>query len=379
MSEQNYNDKEMEEKEIDLLEIVRMIWKRKKTIGLWCLAGALLGLVVAFSIPREYDTSVKLAPESSDGKGGSSNLGALAAMAGVSLGSSGADAVSPQLYPDIMKSVPFNLSLLDIPVTDKEGKRTFTVAEYLQNDVKSPWWSAITGLPGQILGALSSGDKEKEVEVETPDGATVIRLSNEQADLIRALNGAITPSVDIKTNVVTIKVRMQDPMVSAILADSVASRLKEYVTDYRTNKARKDLEYVEKLNAEAKETYYAAQQKYANYLDTHQGIVLYSAQTMRDRLENETQLAFNLFNQTSQQLQMAKAKVQEQTPVYATIEPATVPIKPSAPRKPMILIGFIFLAFAASVAWILFIQPNIRKIKEENEAEKAIVKTEDSV
>ena len=361
----------MEEKEIDLLEIVRMIWKRKKTIGLWCLAGAVLGLVIAVSIPREYDTSVKLAPESSDGKGGSSNLGALAAMAGVSLGSSGADAVSPQLYPDIMKSVPFNLSLLDIPVTDKEGKKTFTVAEYLQNDVKSPWWSAITGLPGQILGALSSGAKEKEVEVETPDGSTIIRLSNEQADLIRALNKAINPSVDIKTNVVTINVRMQDPMVSAILADSVASRLKEYVTDYRTNKARKDLEYVEKLNAEAKETYYAAQQKYANYLDTHQGIVLYSAQTMRDRLENETQLAFNLFNQTSQQLQMAKAKVQEQTPVYATIEPATVPIKPSAPRKVMILVGFTFFAFAASVAWILFIQPNVNKIKEENAAERA--------
>lgn len=125
--------------------------------------------------------------------------------------------------------------------------------------------------------------------------------------------------------------------------------------------------YIEKLNNEAKEAYYAAQQKYANYLDTHQGMVMYSAQTMRDRLENEATLAFNLFNQTSQQLQMAKAKVQEQTPVYATITPATVPLRPSAPRKMLILVGFVMLAFFACVGWILVVEPLKNKYKEEKE------------
>lgn len=365
---ETYNSPE-EEKEIDLLELFKKLLKRKKTIGIWCGVGLVLGLIIAFSIPREYTTTVTLAPEFNDSKSGAGNLGALAAMAGVGATAAGGDAMSPQLYPDIMKSVPFSLALLNIPLTDKEGKRKFTLGEYLENDTESPWWSVITGAPFQLLGMLTGGDEEEDTGAFDENGP--IRITKDESDLLKTLDGCLDASVDAKTFVITIDVSMQDPVVSAIVADSVANRLKEYITNYRTNKARQDLEYVDKLNEEARETYYAAQQKYANYLDTHQGIVLYSAQTMRDRLENEAQLAFNVFNTTSQQLQRAKAKVQEETPVFATIEPAAVPLKPSAPRKVLILAGFIFLAFVGACAWILFIEPLKQQLKEDSVKEEA--------
>ena len=369
-----------EEKDIDLTLILKKLLQNKKMILLWCLVGLVLGLIIAVSIPREYQTSVTLAPEANGNKSSNSNLGALAAMAGVNIGSSGADAVSPQLYPDIVKSAPFSLSLLNVMLTDKDEKRKFTVAEYLENDVKSPWWSVITGAPGMIIGALSGGgdNKEENIETATVSETDPLVISPKESQLLGALNRRLNVAVDIKTSIVTISVRMQDPMVSAILADSVAKQLKEYITDYRTNKARQDLEYIEKLNAEAKQKYYEAQQKYANYLDTHQGIVLYSAQTMSDRLENEATLAFNMFNQTSQQLQMAKAKVQEETPVFATINPATVPVKPVAPRKVLIIVGFIFLAFVAACVWILLIQPLRRQLKEDTVSNEEKAKTWDS-
>lgn len=369
-----------EEKDIDLTLILKKLLQKKKMILLWCLVGLVLGLIIAVSIPREYQTSVTLAPEANGNKSSNSNLGALAAMAGVNIGSSGADAVSPQLYPDIVKSAPFSLSLLNVRLTDKDEKRKFTVAEYLENDVKSPWWSVITGAPGMIIGALSGGgdNKEENIETATVSETDPLVISTKESQLLGALNGRLNVAVDIKTSMVTISVRMQDPLVSAILADSVAKQLKEYITDYRTNKARQDLEYIEKLNAEAKQKYYEAQQKYANYLDTHQGIVLYSAQTMSDRLENEATLAFNMFNQTSQQLQLAKAKVQEETPVFATINPATVPVKPVAPRKVLIIVGFIFLAFVAACVWILLIQPLRRQLKEDTVSNEEKAKTWDS-
>ena len=375
----NFDNSE-EEKDIDLTLILKKLLQNKKMILLWCLVGLVLGLIIAVSIPREYQTSVTLAPEANGNKSSNSNLGALAAMAGVNIGSSGADAVSPQLYPDIVKSAPFSLSLLNVMLTDKDEKRKFTVAEYLENDVKSPWWSVITGAPGMIIGALSGGgdNKEENIETATVSETDPLVISTKESQLLGALKGRLNVAVDIKTSIVTISVRMQDPMVSAILADSVAKQLKEYITDYRTNKARQDLEYIEKLNAEAKQKYYEAQQKYANYLDTHQGIVLYSAQTMSDRLENEATLAFNMFNQTSQQLQMAKAKVQEETPVFATINPATVPVKPVAPRKVLIIVGFIFLAFVAACVWILLIQPLRRQLKEDTVSNEEKAKTWDS-
>lgn len=168
--------------------------------------------------------------------------------------------------------------------------------------------------------------------------------------------------------VVSIAVKMQDPLVAALVADTVTTRLKDYITDYRTNKARNDLEYAQLINEKAKKNYFEAQQKLADYLDRNQGLALHSAQTMRDRLQNEATLAFSIYNQTSQQVQSALAKVQENTPVYAVISPATVPVKPAGPRKLFILIGFTFLGFAACAAWMLFLQPMLADFKTKQKA-----------
>lgn len=354
-----------EEQEIDLMELAMKLWQEKKKIGIWCLIGAILGLIVAFSIPREYDTSVKLAPEASSGKSISGGLGALAAMAGIGgAAQTGADAVNPTLYPDVVGSTPFLVGLFDVPLVNKDGEKIGTVLHYMEEDIRSPWWSAIISAPFKLLGALRGGDDEEE---DGKKGTDVFRLTPKEYATVLALQKRITANVDTKTSVITISVMMQDPMVSAMLADTVVYRLQEYITDYRTNKARKDLEYAELLNEEAKTAYYEAQQKYADYQDRNQGLILYSAQTTRDRLENEATLAFNLYNQTSQQVQVAKAKVQEVTPVYATVSPATVPVKPASPKKPLILVGFVFLAFVACAAWILYLKPMIAEMKAKKE------------
>ena len=125
-----------------------------------------------------------------------------------------------------------------------------------------------------------------------------------------------------------------------------------------------------KINKEAKESYYKAQQRYADYLDRNQGLAFHSAQTMRERLENEMTLAFNLYNQTAQQVQQAQVRVQESTPVYAVVTPATVPVRASSPRKVMILVGFTFLAFVACAGWILFISPLVDSRKKASAGEK---------
>ena len=351
---------EEEEKEIDLLELASKLWAQRKKLAIWSVCGAVVGLVIAFSIPKEYSTSVKLSPEITDAKASGGSLGALASMAGLSAGNaSGADAVYPQLYPDVVSSVPFTTSLFDVEVQTKEDGNIMTVRQFLEEETSAPWWSAVLGVPGKLIGLL----KTKE-EVPGDHKLDNFQLTLDESQLVEALNRGVSASVDQKTSVVTIDVTMQDPRISAILADTVVARLQEYITDYRTNKARNDLKYAEKLNEEAKNNYYKAQQRYADYLDRNQRLAFHSAQTMRDRLENEATLAFNLYNQTAQQVQKAQAKVQENTPVYAVVTPATVPVKASSPKKFMILAGFTFLAFVACAAWILFIAPLIMERKK---------------
>lgn len=365
--EQDFRQQEGEEKEIDLLELAMKLWAQRKKLIIWSICGAIIGLVVAFSIPKEYTTTVKLAPEITDPKAGG-NLAGMASLVGISMGSSaGADAVYPQLYPDVVSSVPFATSLFDVPVTtmpekDEKKGETFTVSQYLTDETKAPWWGVVLGLPGKLLGLLKSDEEE-----DPGHKLNNFQLTLDESRLVETLTDRVSASVDQKTNVITINVNMQDPLVSAMLADTVVSRLNEYITDYRTNKARKDLAYAEKLNEQAKNDYYKAQQRYADYLDRNQGIALHSAQTVRERLQNEASLAFSLYNQTAQQVQKCQAKVQETTPVYTIVTPATVPVKASSPRKVLILVGFTFLAFVACAAWILFISPLILEHKAKND------------
>ena len=363
------NDNKNQEKEIDLLELVYKLWDKRKTLLIWCMWGVLAGLIIAFSIPKEFSTTVKLAPEVKTTKGSlSGGLGALASMAGISASvNTGSDAVYPTLYPDIVESVPFATSLFDVPITDKEGK-TFTVREYLKKETKNPWWGVILALPGKIIGLFSSQDEENNGEGHVTDN---FKLTKEETKLVQALRKRVTAEVDQKTSVITITTMMQDPLVSATLADTVVDRLRDYITDYRTNKARKDLEYAQTLNNEAQQDYYDAQQRLADYIDRNQNLATRSAKVTQERLQNESELAFNLYNETALQLQNAKSKVQETTPVYTEITPATVPIRATSPRKGLIIAGCAFLALVSCAAWILFGTPLVSEYKSKVKEIKA--------
>lgn len=146
---------------------------------------------------------------------------------------------------------------------------------------------------------------------------------------------------------------MQDPRISACLTDTVVNRLQSYIIDYRTNKARKDFHFQEKLFERKKKEYEQAQENYAKFADANKNIILQSYRAEQVRLENEMNLAYQVYTSVAQQLQMAEAKVQEITPVYTVVEPATIPVKASKPNKVMILLGVVFLVGIVCVSWIL--------------------------
>lgn len=352
------------EQEIDLLELLQKLWAGRRLIFKWCAVGAVVGLVIAFSIPKEYTTTVKLAPEIQGNKSSLGGLSSLASMAGINLDNrTTLDAVYPELYPDIVQSVPFMTALFDVQLTDAKGEQSWPVSEYVSEELRSPWWSAVLGFPFKVLGWVKGLFSKED---ETPESGTIdpFRLTKEEDGIVKTLQDRITASVDTKTQVVSLSVTMQDPLISATLTDTVMRNLQNYITEYRTNKARNDLAFTQRLFDEAQKKYYEAQQRYAQYVDQNQGIVRRSFRTEQERLQNEMNLAFDLYNQTAQQLQMAKAKVQESTPVYAVVQPATVPLKASKPSKMVTFIGCILLACILSIVWALYGEVVISYLKK---------------
>ena len=364
MIQMNAPDMDTNEQEIDLIELAKRLWGERKFLFKCCGVAIVVGLVVAFSIPKEYSTTVKLAPETSDPSKKMGNLGGLAAMAGINLNStSGADAISPDLYPDVVNSIPFLLELFPVQVTNEKGDYSASLYDYMNEDQKSVWWSYVVQAPFKLLGVVK-GLFSKEESVSSGE-LTSFRLTKEQADVINALQERISASVDKKTSVITVSVQMQDPLISANITQIVLEKLQGYITNYRTQKVKQDLEFTEKVFSEARESYYKAQRAYAAFEDANKNIISASYRTEQERLKNEMTLTFNVYNTLAQKLEQDKLRVQEQTPVYTIIQPATVPLKAASPKKPLILIGFVFLAIFGGVGY-LFIK-DLFKPQEETE------------
>ena len=353
-----------EELEIDLMDLLRKVVSIRKKIYKAAGIGLIIGVIVAISIPKQYTVEVTLSPEMGSAKGGGlSGLAASFLGSDVTMGD-GSDALNASLSADIVSSTPFllELSTMKIPVLKNE---MMTLNAYLDEE-SSPWWSYVIGLPGMAIGGVKSLFISEEDEFMSSDKAShgTIELSKKESVKIETLKRKIAASVDKKTAMTTVAVTFQNPNVAAIVADSVVGKLQEYIINYRTSKAKEDCVYLERLFKERQQEYYVAQKKYADYLDSHDNIILQSARAEQERLQNDMSLAYQVYSQVASQLQVARAKVQEEKPVFAVVEPAVVPLDPSGTSKKIYVLAFIFLSVCIVIFWKLFGENILNKFKE---------------
>ena len=345
MSEQSV-ERKLEDMEIDLLDIFRKIVAIRKKIYKAATIGLLIGIIVGVSIPKRYTVTVTLSPEMGNDKGNSGLTGLAASFLGgsASMGG-GVDALNASLSSDIVSSTPFLLELLNMQVMVDKGE-TKTLSGYLMTE-SSPWWSYIIGLPSMFIsGVKSLFTDEEELFGERQQGGVVI-LTEKEKDQIDALKKNITAIIDKKTAITNVSVTLQNPKIAAVIADSVVHRLQEHIIGYRTSKAKEDCVYLEKLFEERK------QKDYAEYVDTHDNLILQSVRAEQERLQNDMSLAYQVYSQVANQLQVARAKVQEEKPVFAVVEPAVVPLKASGLGLKVYVLLFVFLFVFGTISWIL--------------------------
>lgn len=336
-----------------------------------CSIGTILGLVISFSIPKEYTASTLIVPESIRGGSSTSSMSAWTDITGtMSSSAKDRDAIYPSLYPQIIKSTPFLIRLFDIKVREQKDSSTITLTQYLKERQKRPWWSVITSAPSKLVSNTMSLFKvkpeveKKKYKSDSDSKINLFQLTREEAGIASAIASRINVGVDKEKRTITLFVTMQDPLLAATIVDTVSVYLREYITEYRTSKARRILKHNEELCKEAQLAYYEAQEKYTRYADANRDLAMSTSRAELARLRNEMNLAYNAYNQMELQVQVAQAKVDKATPVYAVIQPAIVPLSPSKPRKILILTGCVLLSAAGSIGWILFVKDFIEKIRK---------------
>lgn len=304
----------------------------------------ILSAIYALSLPNYYTCKVMLAPEISSSKG-SSSLAGLASTFGISLGSAtnGADALTPTLYPDLMNSVAFRASLFPVTISYKGEKLTYF--DYLSHHQKSPWWSmAISGIK-----SIFAAPEPVEGQRINP-----FQLTDDQSAVAELMAEKVVCDVDAMTMAITINVTDQDPLIAATIADSVKVRLQDFITDYHTQKARVDLEHTQMIYKETKVKYEAARKRYASYADANQKVFLERVRSQQADLENELQIQTRAYSNVAAQLQLAEAKVQQETPAFTTLQPASVPLKKKGPKRSRICLLALFVAFVGTSVYAIY-------------------------
>ena len=361
----NFPPQYEQEDEIDIMEYVAKLWKHRKMIILWCCVGAFLGLVVGFSLPATYKAGATLAPETEQKTG--SGVSSIASMMGVNLNNS-VDAISFEMYPDVVHSTPFIVGLFDTPVQfeRKDSVITTTLIDYMLEYQKSPWWTPITQAPFKALAWCISLIRPAEEEEEGQGSAqrNPANLNKKERGVVKFFAENLLVSVDKKSGKTQIELTMQDPLVVYTVVQAAMDHLKDYMSDYRTSKASQDVINLTTICEQRKADYYAAQQAYAKYIDANKNVILQSANAERERLQQEMNLAYQVYSQVATQLEGARIKEQEAKPVFAILEPAVIPNQKSAPSKAKMLVIFTFLAGCCAAAWALFGTDLIAKIKE---------------
>lgn len=357
----NLNNNIPQEQEVDIMELLAKLWKNRRVIIKWGIIGAVVGLIAGFSIPKTYRVSATLAPEMQQRVG--SGVSSIASMMGVSLDNS-MDAIDYEMYPDVIASTPFLFELLDLEVKTKDGQIDTTLQNYILKHQKLPWWSHVIGAPFKALNWAVSLVKPEEETESTGAELDVYNLPMDERRAIRYLATNIIVDVDKKTGKTRMSLEMQDPMVAATVLNAVLENLKSYMSEYRTSKSRQDVENLSVICEERKQDYYVAQKAYAQYTDANKNIVQNSSKAEGQRLQQEMSLAYQVYSQVATQLEGARIKLQQDKPVFAVLDPVTVPLKKAGPSKVKLLIGFAFLAGCCAVAWVLFAKEMWKKIKD---------------
>lgn len=325
--------------------LLGLVKQNKKTLSIVTLAAFVWGVVAALSIPKTYKSSTSLAAETKDDSPlGSSSLGGLASLAGVSL-SGGNDAIVPELYPNVVVTNDFLVDLLYAKVATQDGGDSIRYIDYMLKRQTAPWWTKAAGAVARFL----SGDKAAVGQGKRIDPQS---LTRKEEELVKGLKGQIVCAVDKSDGIINISFTSQDPLVSKQMVELVTRHLQEFITDYRTNKARIDLDYYCKLRDEAYAKYGKAKQEYAAYSDSHADLALKSYQLESESLENALQLAYTEYSQKCQQVALAEGKVQERTPAFTVIERASVPARHDSPKRLTLVLAYVFVAFFGTYVYL---------------------------
>lgn len=364
------------EDEIDLIEIAAKLWTNRKFIIKTTLIFMAIGLCVAIFSPNEYTATTTMVPQTGDKKVGGS-LGGLAAMAGINLGSmSSGEVLSPNVYPQILKNVNFQKELIYTKFNFEKAEEPISYYEYGTNK-KYELFNLVgfikkhtIGLPGVIFRAIKGKPKDL-FDSLSEDLIPIDKLSIQENKVIKSVFNKIAFNLNDKDGYISISFTSEEPRLSAEVVMSIQKLLQKYLTEFKIEKVKSNLEFVEKSYDEARLNFENKQSELARFRDANISLSSAMARTQEEKLTSEYNLLLSIYTEIAKQKEQAKYAVTETTPLLTIIKPVVIPIEKSGPKRSVIIVLSTIIGMTLGSIWVLgksFLY-NIRNIKKNASAE----------
>jgi len=337
-----------EEGQMTLVDFLFVLVKRRRVIG-----GVVIGFFVLSGIfvllsPAEYESKARIIREVPDetpslGGGGLSALQGL----GIRLGGLGGSGLTADAYPVIAESREVRLSVVQDTFYFPSIDERTTYVQFVDQSS-----SGLLSRLSREIGSLFGGEGTEERQPVRDASGNLIYPTEEEEKAIEEIRSSVTTTVDQQTGIMSLSVRMGDPVLASNMVESFIEALRKRVRVLRTKKKRQNLQFVEQRFAEAKKELQQAEQRLAQFTDRNQDISTASLRTKRDRLERQVRFKSELYSSLQAQVTQARIQVQKSEPVTTVVEEPIPPIEASGPNPILVVVLSAFLGFFFGVGGV---------------------------
>ena len=345
---------------IDYLDLVKGIFNDKKSLLRFTGAGLTIGILIAYTSPKEYQsTSFVILESESGGANGIGQMSALAGLAGVNLSQLQGDQISmsSELFPEVIQSRDFMMEIMKVPFYFETRGKEMTLEDYYYEEqpsnILTKTINFINSIPSRIIGLFSSSE---EVEPSIPESEATeksyVNVTGKEAYVIGELRKRI--EIDQKLKIIELKTSLPEAEVSAQVNAIVLEKLIDYVTQYKTVKQKRNLDIIEQRVNESEKKFADAQIELASYRDSNQGMISQRARTREEQLEFEFNIAYNIYNTLKQEYEQSSIQLKRDTPIFTVLEQPSVPLGNYKPNRPLILIFSAFMGFFIGILYAVY-------------------------
>ncbi len=325
--------------------------RSRKLIFSFLFIAVILAVFTILLNEKEYVSNTSFIVQTGGERSAGSGLKNIADLIGVNLGSKKETGDIPvYLYPKLVNSLSYNRKVLNSEIRVRNRDSLISVKNYYKTNYKPPALSKVKkytiGLPGLIKRAIF---KKKKEDIVLFDLDSIEYISREEASLIDLLQKNVMLSTDKEDGTIYITVRSKKPEIAAQIARIAREKLQEKIIEYRIAKVKEGFEFIDQEYQIKRKEYLESQDVLANYIDRNRFNNTERSLLQRRQLENKVSLRYAVYSELESQRISAQISLKEDTPVFATLNPAFIPLEPENGSALFTLLKFVFTGFLVAL------------------------------